>query len=90
MRSLRNEKVTLTTTLITKLLTNPPAPSPSTADAGDQSPHGQTVNGMEEVSARVTLAPQIDTLGLSIQISGVSGVVAPSMTRVGPFAGTTR
>ena len=37
-RNLRNDKVSLTTTLITKLLTNPLARSPSTADAGDQSP----------------------------------------------------
>jgi hypothetical protein len=33
-RNLRNDKVSLTTTLITKLLTNPLARSPSTADAG--------------------------------------------------------
>jgi hypothetical protein len=37
-RNLRNEKVSLTTRLITKLLTNPLAQSRSTADAGDQSP----------------------------------------------------
>jgi hypothetical protein len=36
-RNLRNEKVSLTTTLIAKLLTNPLAQSRSTADAGDQS-----------------------------------------------------
>ena len=35
---LRNEKFSLTTTLTTKLLTNPLAQSRSTADAGDQSP----------------------------------------------------
>ncbi len=35
---LRNEKVNLTTTLLTKLLTNPLAQSRSTADSGDQSP----------------------------------------------------
>ena len=37
-RNLRNEKVSLTTTLITKLLTNPLAQSRSTEDAEDQSP----------------------------------------------------
>ena len=37
-RSPRNEKVGLTTTLITKLLTNPLAQARSTAEAGDQSP----------------------------------------------------
>jgi hypothetical protein len=36
-RNLRNKKVSLTTTLITKLLTNPLAQSLSTEDAGDHS-----------------------------------------------------
>jgi hypothetical protein len=36
-RSLRNEKVSLTRTLITKLLTNPLAQARSTEDAGDHS-----------------------------------------------------
>jgi hypothetical protein len=36
-RNLRNEKVSLTTRLITKLLTNPLAQARSTADAEDQS-----------------------------------------------------
>ena len=55
-RNLRNEKVSLTTRLITKLLTNPLAQSRSTEDAGDQlaslraaPPHRPTVDGMEEV-----------------------------------------
>ncbi len=37
-RNLRNEKASLTTTLITKLLTNPLAQSRSTEDAEDRSP----------------------------------------------------
>jgi hypothetical protein len=37
-RNLRNEKASLTTTLITKLLTNPLAQSQSTAYSGVQSP----------------------------------------------------
>jgi hypothetical protein len=39
-----NEKLSLTTTLITKLLTNPLARSQSTADSGDQSPASAPVH----------------------------------------------
>jgi hypothetical protein len=56
-RSPRNEKVGLSTTLITRLLSNPLAKSRSTADASVQSspearpPHRLTIDGMEGQSS---------------------------------------
>src|SRR5688572_1043692 len=47
---LRNENVSLTTTLITKLLTNPLAQSRSTADASDQSPASGPVHDTGRLS----------------------------------------
>jgi hypothetical protein len=43
-RNLRNEKAGLTTTLITKLITNPLAQSRSPEDSGDQSPASRPVH----------------------------------------------
>jgi hypothetical protein len=51
-RSPRNEKVGLTTTLITRLLTNQLAQSRSTADAGDQS----SVSGLAHHTGRLSMA----------------------------------
>jgi hypothetical protein len=50
LRNLRNEKVSLTTTLITKLLTNPLARSRSTEDAGDQSPASEPLHHTARLS----------------------------------------
>jgi hypothetical protein len=45
------------------------------------------LDGMEEVRVRVPLAPQIDTLGLSIQTSDVSAVLVPFDDTRRSFAG---
>lgn len=51
-RNLRNEKVSLTMALITKLLTNPLAQSRSTEDAGDHSP----ASGPDHLTDRLSMA----------------------------------
>jgi hypothetical protein len=50
--NLRNEKLSLTTTLITKLLTNALAQSQSAADSGDQSPS----SGPANLTGRLSMA----------------------------------
>jgi hypothetical protein len=49
-RNVRNEKVGLTMTLITKLLTNPLTQSRSTEDAGDHSPASGPLHHTDRLS----------------------------------------